>query len=66
MLSAARLLGQSLGAASVALWFRGYGASGSSVALGAAALLALGGAVVSALRLTGKPPHGNTSSEGFT
>jgi DHA2 family multidrug resistance protein-like MFS transporter len=66
MLSAARLLGQSLGAASVALWFRGYGASGSSVALGAAALLALGGAVVSALRLTGRPSHGNTSSEGFT
>ena len=66
MLSAARLLGQSLGAASVAILFRGYAASGSNVALCVAALLALSGAVVSAFRLRGKPPHRTVSSEGFT
>jgi MFS transporter, DHA2 family, multidrug resistance protein len=66
MLSAARLLGQSLGAAGVAIVFRGYGESGSNIALGVAALLALGGALVSAFRLTGKPPHRTLSSEGFT
>ena len=66
MLSAARLLGQSLGAAGVAVLFRGYAASGSNVALCAAAVLALGGAVVSLFRLTGKPGPGSTSSEGFT
>ena len=66
MLSAARLLGQSLGAASVAILFRGYAVSGSNVALCVAALLALSGAVVSAFRLRGKPPHGTLSSEGFT
>jgi MFS transporter, DHA2 family, multidrug resistance protein len=66
MLSAARLLGQSLGAAGVAILFRGYAASGSNVALCVAALLALGGAAVSAARLRGKPPHQTLSSEGFT
>jgi MFS transporter, DHA2 family, multidrug resistance protein len=66
MLSAARLLGQSLGAASVAILFRGYAVSGSNVALCVAALLALSGAVVSAFRLRGKPPHGTLSSEDST
>jgi MFS transporter, DHA2 family, multidrug resistance protein len=66
MLSAARLLGQSLGAAAVAILFRGYAESGSHVALWAAALLAFGGALVSTLRLTGGPIDGNTSSEGST
>jgi len=51
MLSAARLLGQTLGAAGVAILFRAYAAAGSNLALGVAALLALAGAVVSAIRL---------------
>ena len=53
MLSAARLLGQTLGAASVAILFRAYGAEGSHLALYVAAVLALTGAVVSSVRLTG-------------
>jgi DHA2 family multidrug resistance protein-like MFS transporter len=52
MLSAARLLGQTLGAAWVAILFRAYGAQGSHFALGLAAALALIGAAVSASRLT--------------
>jgi len=52
MLSAARLLGQSLGAAAVAILFRAYADAGSNFALGLAAVLALTGAVVSAVRLT--------------
>jgi DHA2 family multidrug resistance protein-like MFS transporter len=51
MLSAARLLGQTLGAASVAILFRAYAAAGSSVALCLAAALALTGALVSLVRL---------------
>src|SRR5205814_8279989 len=47
MLSAARLLGQTLGAAGVAILFRAYGAAGSNFALCLAALLALAGAGVS-------------------
>ena len=53
MLGGARLLGQSLGAAGAAILFRAYGDAGPNVALAVAAVLALGGAVVSALRLTG-------------
>jgi MFS transporter, DHA2 family, multidrug resistance protein len=53
MLSAARLLGQTLGAAGVAILFRAYGAAGSNLALGVAAALALIGAAVSTVRLTG-------------
>jgi len=52
LLSAARLLGQSLGAAGVAILFRAYAAAGSNLALGVAAVLALTGAVISAVRLT--------------
>lgn len=55
MLSAARLLGQSLGAASVAILFRVWGAAGSNFALALAALLALAGALVSLVRLTAQP-----------
>jgi DHA2 family multidrug resistance protein-like MFS transporter len=55
MLSAARLLGQSLGAASVAILFRAFGPAGSHFALGLAALLALAGAAVSLARLTVRP-----------
>lgn len=53
MLSAARLLGQTLGAAGVAILFRLAGAGGSNVALSMAALLAVAGALVSAARLHG-------------
>jgi DHA2 family multidrug resistance protein-like MFS transporter len=55
MLSAARLLGQTLGAAGVAILFRAWGAAGSNYALCLAALLALAGALVSFLRLTVPP-----------
>src|SRR5882762_4531500 len=60
MLSAARLLGQALGAAGVAILFRAYGAAGSNFALWLAALLALAGAAVSVVRLTGHPTEGTT------
>jgi MFS transporter, DHA2 family, multidrug resistance protein len=53
MLSAARLLGQTLGAAAVAILFHAYAAAGSQLALLAAALLAAAGAVVSATRGVG-------------
>jgi MFS transporter, DHA2 family, multidrug resistance protein len=66
MLSAARLLGQSLGAAGVAILFRSFADAGSNVALCVAALLALSGAVVSALRLTAKPAHETNPSEELT
>ncbi len=58
MLSAARLLGQSLGAASVAILFRYCGAAGSDFALCLAALLAFAGALVSLLRLRVQPTEG--------
>jgi DHA2 family multidrug resistance protein-like MFS transporter len=51
MLSAARLLGQTLGAACVAILFRAYAAAGPKVALCLAAALALTGALVSLVRL---------------
>src|ERR1700730_54363 len=60
MLSAARLLGQALGAASVAILFRAYGAAGSNFALYLAALLALAGAVVSVVRLAAHPTQRST------
>jgi MFS transporter, DHA2 family, multidrug resistance protein len=52
MLAAARLIGQSIGAAAVAILFRAYGDEGSNYALMLAALLAAGGAGLSLLRLT--------------
>src|ERR1700726_711360 len=58
MLSAARLLGQALGAAGVAILFRAYGAAGSNSALWLAALLALAGAGVSVVRLSRTPNGG--------
>jgi MFS transporter, DHA2 family, multidrug resistance protein len=51
MLGVARLLGQSLGAAAVAILFRFYAGGGATAALWLAALLALTGAAVSAGRL---------------
>ena len=51
MLAAARLIGQTIGAAAVAILFRAYGEAGSNYSLMLAALLALTGAAVSLLRL---------------
>ena len=51
MLAAARLIGQSIGAAAVAILFRAYDADGSNYALALAAILATLGAIVSALRV---------------
>jgi len=53
MLGVARLLGQTVGAAGVAILFRAYGVGGSHLALFVAALLAVTAAAVSALRLSG-------------
>jgi MFS transporter, DHA2 family, multidrug resistance protein len=53
MLGVARLTGQSLGAAAVAILFGAFGPDGSHLALYAAVVLALIGAVFSAVRLTG-------------
>jgi MFS transporter, DHA2 family, multidrug resistance protein len=55
MLSAARLLGQTLGAAAVAILFRAWGSAGPNVALYLATVLAAVGAVVSTVRLTVSP-----------
>lgn len=55
MLSAARLVGQTLGAASVAILFRVYAEAGSNIALSFAAALALTGSVVSLVRLKHAP-----------
>ena len=55
MLSTARLLGQTLGAAMVAILFSAYTEAGTHVALCVAAALALAGAVVSMVRLRGAP-----------
>lgn len=63
MLGAARLFGQSLGAAGVAILFRRYAACGSHVALFVAAFLAFGAAFVSASRLTGTPARQRPASE---
>jgi DHA2 family multidrug resistance protein-like MFS transporter len=51
MLGTARLLGQSLGAAGVALLFRAHPDNGSNVALGAAAGISLVAALISMIRL---------------
>jgi MFS transporter, DHA2 family, multidrug resistance protein len=58
MLSSARLVGQALGAAGVAIVFRAWPANGSNRALLAAAALAFVAALVSVVRLTGRhDPH---------
>jgi DHA2 family multidrug resistance protein-like MFS transporter len=54
MLGTARLLGQTLGAALVAILFRAYPDSGSNVVLWAAAAIALAAALISMTRLAGK------------
>jgi DHA2 family multidrug resistance protein-like MFS transporter len=55
MLSTARLLGQALGAAAVAILFRAYPGMGSNVVLWAAAAVAVAAALLSMARL-GSPP----------
>jgi DHA2 family multidrug resistance protein-like MFS transporter len=55
MLSTARLLGQTLGAAFVAILFRAYPGTGSNVILWFAAAVALVAALISMVRLTGTP-----------
>jgi len=55
MLSTARLLGQTLGAAGVAILFRAYPGRGSNVALLVAAAIALLAALVSVSRLAARP-----------
>jgi DHA2 family multidrug resistance protein-like MFS transporter len=56
MLSSARLLGQGLGAAAVAILFRAYPGTGSNVVLWAAAAIAVAAALISMARLAGQPP----------
>ena len=51
MLAAARLIGQSIGAAMVAILFRAYDVEGSNYALAVAAILATLGAIISVLRI---------------
>ncbi len=58
MLATARLLGQTLGAAGVALLFRADPGRGSHLAMIVAAAIALTAAVVSASRLAGRPAWG--------
>ena len=60
MLGTARLLGQSLGAAGVAILFRVYSERGANIALFISAAVALAAAGVSLLRLIG----GSTKPEG--
>jgi DHA2 family multidrug resistance protein-like MFS transporter len=55
MLGTARLLGQTTGAAGVAILFRAFAGKGSNLALFVAAALALIAAMVSLVRLTGNP-----------
>jgi DHA2 family multidrug resistance protein-like MFS transporter len=55
MLATARLLGQSLGAAAVAILFRAFPTTGSNLALGVAAGISLTAAAVSVSRLASGP-----------
>jgi DHA2 family multidrug resistance protein-like MFS transporter len=55
MLATARLLGQSVGAAGVAILFRAFPGTGSNLALAVAAGISLTGAAVSVSRLAGNP-----------
>jgi DHA2 family multidrug resistance protein-like MFS transporter len=56
MLATARLLGQTVGAASVAILFAAFPTKGSNLALGVAAGIALAAALVSVSRLSGAVP----------
>ncbi len=57
MLSTARLLGQTIGAAGVAILFRSYSQRGAAVALYVAASFAIAAAFLSLSRLTSEPGH---------
>jgi DHA2 family multidrug resistance protein-like MFS transporter len=61
-LATARLLGQTLGAAGVAILFRAFPEKGSNLALGVAAALALAAAAVSVSRLGGTLPHSSVQA----
>ena len=63
MLNIARLSGQTLGAAGVAILFRAYGVRAPTLALGLAALLALIAAGLSTVRLAGNPPKISRGSD---
>jgi MFS transporter, DHA2 family, multidrug resistance protein len=63
MLSTARLLGQTVGAAGVAVLFRSYTQRGSQVALYMAAAFALAAALVSLSRLTPETPNGHAAPD---
>jgi DHA2 family multidrug resistance protein-like MFS transporter len=56
MLGTARLLGQALGAAAVAIAFRAYPGTGSNFVLWTAAAVAAAAALISMARLAGDPP----------
>jgi DHA2 family multidrug resistance protein-like MFS transporter len=56
MLGTARLLGQSLGAAAVAILFRAYPGTGPNVVLWVAAAVAVAAALISMARLADNPP----------
>ena len=62
MLATARLLGQTLGAAAVAILFRAFPEQGSNLALGVAAGLALAAAAVSVSRLSGTLPNSSVQA----
>jgi DHA2 family multidrug resistance protein-like MFS transporter len=64
MQATARLLGQTLGAAGVAILFRAYPGRGPNLALSAAAAIALAAAVVSVSRLTSRSDQGCGGGSG--
>jgi len=64
MLATARLLGQTLGAAGVAILFRSFPGKGSNFSLVAAAAVALVGVLVSVSRLSGNPGDGSVPKHG--
>jgi MFS transporter, DHA2 family, multidrug resistance protein len=63
MLSTARLLGQTVGAAGVAVLFRTYAQRGSQVTLYIAAGFAVAAALLSLSRLTPEPPDGHAAPD---
>jgi MFS transporter, DHA2 family, multidrug resistance protein len=64
MLATARLLGQTLGAAGVAILFRAYPGRGSNLALSTAAAIALAAAMVSASRLSARAANAFPTHSG--
>ena len=62
MLASARLLGQTLGAAGVAILFRAYPLAGSNIILWCAAALAMVAALISVSRLAGSEPRSGNAA----